>query len=115
MYSIDPSGCGTYIAVQGSEPDLTFSIWNWKEGVELARSHAHQRSNFQIKFSDTDFRHLAVCGKDHLTFWKLEDTPKTGNGSKEDEKVLPKRLFMDQGSFVSVDFTTIESIIVYGA
>lgn len=49
-----------------------------------------------------------------MTFWKLEDTPVTAHDSNNDEKVLPKRLFMDQGSFVSVDSANIESIILYG-
>jgi len=65
---------GAYLASVEDNEYHTVTVWDWSRKKKIASARGNMDQVLAVSFSPFDSHQLVTCGKQHVTFWELEDS-----------------------------------------
>lgn len=64
---------GSYLASVEDNEYHTVTVWDWARNKKLASARGNMDQVLAVSFSPFDSHQFVTCGKQHVTFWELDD------------------------------------------
>lgn len=64
---------GSYLASVEDNEYHTITLWDWTRKKKLASARGNMDQVLAVNFSPFESHHFVTCGKQHVTFWELDD------------------------------------------